>query len=988
MLSVNMPSAHTHRFLWRRCKPFVAAMLLVGIAFSVVAPFGAGIAYAVHEEGHVEGPSAPAISTADVSSCTQTDPMSRARCIFFQIIAEVLLFIASLLGRILVFLVDILIAFASYNDFGSTTVVARGWVIVRDLVNMFFIVILLVSAFATIIGYDEGSFHYKRVLPKLLLMAVLINFSRTLILLLVDFSQVVMLTFVNAFRQAGPGNLVAALKLDSVLKMAPPTAGAGTDAVATAQAQSGIQGTVDHANLILAIMLAIFMLSISLGIVIIMVGYLIFRIVGLWIALILSPIALFATALPGRLQKGMDNFTGKYWTRLSALLVGGPVMAFFLWLTFAVTQNSVGAGGLAPALNFKVTNPTVTFLTTIGNSQDIASFIVGITLMLMGLDAAVSSASAVSETLGKFATKTASASKALGKLAATAPYLGAYYAGRAGARYVDRRADITGKAATAAAATVGQIPILRTALRKPLTAAMTKRRREDLAEAKELQEGLEYMTPAQRSVMLASTKGLIPTGGEKMAAAQQWMERAAPKNAQAIKDSIIQTHRNQATAEKEKELRAKGLSGAALQGALGEAQREIENRAQQYADRDVASRQAYFMNKAKEQATAAGDMDMVRKIDDELKKNPNLALNKQEIAKELLADKDALNGMSATAKGDVGVLAAILSEAKAVKTDPDGNAVGFDHVKLDALKDKIKDKGLLENIEMTEKFINQENAVGKPVSRAQLEGMLIGKNENGKARMFQMPVKQAGKDEGVAAEIERAVSALPGGRVVTGREYGPASTLADFGRASYTPVKTELARQTEAAFKKDPANVANIEKMIDIVSAEAAFERPEAWNAYKGDAGKELDTVKDFTMLRTEKDHPTQKGKKVIEYVPSKSKAEVDAGLKKFEQMAKKMDDMSETQLDEFLATAAEKGIPDILVNVRRAGYADKGKNEATDKYIKKLVRIEKMGKATGKLTENQTKAIAALDKLRSAIEKSENKGFGNAWRKTLEPEE
>ncbi len=296
------------------------------------------------------------------------------------------------------FLVDILISFASYNDFGNTIVVERGWVVVRDLVNMFFIVILLVSAFATIIGYDEGSFHYKRVLPKLLLMAVLINFSKTLILLLVDFSQVMMLTFVNAFQSAGPGNLVAALKIDSVLKMAPPTAAAGTDATATAQATIG---TVDQTNLILAIMLAIFMLSISLGIVIIMVGYLIFRIVGLWIALILSPIALFATALPGRLQKGMDNFTGKYWSRLTALLTGGPIMAFFLWLTFAVTQQSAGSGGgLAPALNFKVSNTAVSFLTTIGNSQDIASFIVGITLMLMGLDAAVSSAQAISDTLG------------------------------------------------------------------------------------------------------------------------------------------------------------------------------------------------------------------------------------------------------------------------------------------------------------------------------------------------------------------------------------------------------------------------------------------------------------------------------------------------------------------------------------------------------------------------------------------------------------
>ena len=41
-----------------------------------------------------------------------------------------------------------------------------GWVIVRDLVNMF-LIIVLVSAFATIIGYDS-SFHYTKVLPETL----------------------------------------------------------------------------------------------------------------------------------------------------------------------------------------------------------------------------------------------------------------------------------------------------------------------------------------------------------------------------------------------------------------------------------------------------------------------------------------------------------------------------------------------------------------------------------------------------------------------------------------------------------------------------------------------------------------------------------------------------------------------------------------------------------------------------------------------------
>ncbi|KAA0205778.1 hypothetical protein EDM68_04720 [Candidatus Uhrbacteria bacterium] len=978
-----MPSAHTHRFSWRRYKPVLAITLLLGIGLATVAPVAAPVAYAVHEGGapHADAPETPPqVQPASPLCSNAGDTFDQARCLFFQIIAEVLLIIASLLGRILVFMVDILISFASYNDFGNTIVVDRGWVVVRDLVNMFFIVILLVSAFASIIGYDEGSFHYKRVLPKLLLMAVLINFSRTLILLLVDFSQVMMLTFVNAFQQAGPGNLVAALKIDSVLKMAPPTAGAGTDAIGTAQAQVG---TVDQTNLILAIMLAIFMLSISLGIVVIMVGYLIFRIVGLWIALILSPIALFATALPGRLQRGMDNFTGKYWSRLSALLVGGPVMAFFLWLTFAVTQASVGeGGGLAPALNFKVNNPAVTFLTTIGNSQDIASFIVGITLMLMGLDAAVSSAQAISETLGSFAKKTASASKALGKLAATAPYLGAYYAGRGAYRAADRRLDITGKAATAAAATVGQIPILRTALRKPLTEAMTKRRREELARAKELQEGLEHMTPAQRAVMAAATPaGLLATKGEKMAYAQQMMERAAPKNAQAIKDELIQTYREQMTSQKKKELQAQDptLSGAALQAKLGESQREIENRAQQYADRDVAARQSYFLDKAYHAAKRAGDDDQVRAIEEQLKKNPHLAKNKQDVAKELLADKTALNGMSAQAKGDVATLGALMVESKAITVDKDGNVGPIDRAKMDALKDKITDKGLLDNLEMTEKFINGQQAAGKDVSVDELKSMMIGKNEKGKARMFKMPVKDASKGAEAATQVERAISALPLGEKVTGKKYGPSATLADFSQAQLAPVMTESAKQAAAAFEADPRDVDNIQRMIDQVDAEKVFQTQPAWTVYTSFAEADVDRV----------DADTWDASAVAGAAGHRTKDQIDAGLKKFETLASKVSDMTSQQQAAFAASMADAKIAKIIVNTKKAGYTDTGRDKSFKKFMDTLVKIEADIKRTGRRasTEEQ-KALKALADIRAELQKPGNRGVANAYRKTVEPEE
>jgi hypothetical protein len=121
-------------------------------------------------------------------------------CGVLNLLNTILAWIVQMLGNLFVLVIDVFMHFAAYNSFGSARPVQIGWPIVRDVCNMFFILILLVSAFATIIGYDS-SLHYRNVLPKLLLQAILINFSKTLIQVLIDFSQVVMLSFVNAFQQ-------------------------------------------------------------------------------------------------------------------------------------------------------------------------------------------------------------------------------------------------------------------------------------------------------------------------------------------------------------------------------------------------------------------------------------------------------------------------------------------------------------------------------------------------------------------------------------------------------------------------------------------------------------------------------------------------------------------------------------------------------------------------------------------------------------------
>ena len=81
-----------------------------------------------------------------------------------------------IMGQLATLLLGVLIKIAQYNDFINSSAVSYGWVVVRDLCNMFFVLILLIIAFASILRVD--SYNLKTWLPKLVIMAVLINFSK------------------------------------------------------------------------------------------------------------------------------------------------------------------------------------------------------------------------------------------------------------------------------------------------------------------------------------------------------------------------------------------------------------------------------------------------------------------------------------------------------------------------------------------------------------------------------------------------------------------------------------------------------------------------------------------------------------------------------------------------------------------------------------------------------------------------------------------
>ncbi|GAH84046.1 unnamed protein product, partial [marine sediment metagenome] len=78
-------------------------------------------------------------------------------------------------------------------------IVKAGWEVTRDFSNMFFILFLVIIAFATILRFEK--YGIKQLLPKIILIALLINFSLVICSVIIDFSNVAANFFIKDINQ-------------------------------------------------------------------------------------------------------------------------------------------------------------------------------------------------------------------------------------------------------------------------------------------------------------------------------------------------------------------------------------------------------------------------------------------------------------------------------------------------------------------------------------------------------------------------------------------------------------------------------------------------------------------------------------------------------------------------------------------------------------------------------------------------------------------
>jgi len=604
---------------------------------------------------------------------------------YVLLMAAQMVMIAVMLELIIcVLLTKLLIAVCSYQGFVTSDAVVTGWPLIRDLCNMFFIVVLLIIAFSTIIGYKE--FDYKRYVPRLLLMAVLINFSKTLVGLLIDFSQVIMLTFVNGFKEAAFGNFVKAFGLDKVLSI--------SDSFSTGQ---GYENFADTIGILISLLFATIMLMVVATILTMMLVYMTARIITLWVILIFSPLAFFIWALPPKLAKSVSSFSTKWWSQLGAWLSGGPIMAFFLWLTMAIVASKPNPFAKLMPVDPEMSAP-MKLLSKAAESGNVANFVVATALLFVGLKQALEVGQAAGGMVGSAMQKIQSSGGPIGAGAV----LGARVAGKAaskGVKMADQKYNISGKMGKgmlAQAGAWGKEGGLKGMLAMPLASMGAKvggiGAQREKAAAEKLAGTTKFLPPEQYDDAIQAAKASGDKGTRAAAKKDEMLHRFDP----GYRENMVQ-RRKQAEMEDIKN-KNPGMSAADIE-------REATLRANRAYDSDTSS----LMTRLQTDPDVGEDGEFRKKLKEQMASNPQLSPDLKGMRAEM--QKKKLHEIPAAAYNSLDV---------GIEAYRNNGLIGANNQPVDGWEAKAEEMAKKLNPEARERFMAVGHALQTPTGQAAL----------------------------------------------------------------------------------------------------------------------------------------------------------------------------------------------------------------------------------------------------------------------------
>ncbi|MBI2175345.1 MAG: hypothetical protein HYU35_01270, partial [Parcubacteria group bacterium] len=286
---------------------------------------------------------------------------------------------------ILEFVARITLDGTMYGD--ASGFVTSAWAVTRDIANMFFIFILLFIAIATILRLPK--YGAQALLPRLIIVALLINFSLPLARIVIDVTNLLAVEFINGsgnFQQIlgqalRPQDIVAVGILNNSGQVS--LLGGGFWDILGQIIITGVMGSV------LALFAAL--------IIFISAMFLFIRYVALVLILILAPLAFALNILPQ--TQGLYQ---KWQKELFNYAFFAPLYFFFIWLTTHVlASKAFSAAGVYERVT--TINKGANAGTAAGAFQNYAVFFTQFTVAILLLIASL----VVAKSLGIYGANTA-----------------------------------------------------------------------------------------------------------------------------------------------------------------------------------------------------------------------------------------------------------------------------------------------------------------------------------------------------------------------------------------------------------------------------------------------------------------------------------------------------------------------------------------------------------------------------------------------------
>ncbi|MCK5416190.1 hypothetical protein KAI92_02060 [Candidatus Parcubacteria bacterium] len=221
-------------------------------------------------------------------------------------------------GWFLTLAIKSIILLINYNDFIGEKSIILAWTQILNFANMFFILAMVIIAFSTILRIE--GYTVKKALPKLILMAFLVNYSKSICGFVIDISQFLMVFFADPIGSTG-ASFIQSLGVDKYIEMI-KTKGFSAEAVKFWEVTGGL-------------IVSLIFVAIGAVVLLVILVTLIFRIVMLWIYVVLSPLAFMLYGFPGG-QKYFSKWSDEFVKNV----VIGPILVFFLWLALIIGQTA------------------------------------------------------------------------------------------------------------------------------------------------------------------------------------------------------------------------------------------------------------------------------------------------------------------------------------------------------------------------------------------------------------------------------------------------------------------------------------------------------------------------------------------------------------------------------------------------------------------------------------------------------------------------